>query len=107
MFALAGGMVTCALGTHVGYAQALGVPILLLKLAVEQDFSGRSEKNRLSETQEWDDRASLIEALAPGLEQGEWTGLDPAEVTRLLDPYFGFARHRDPATMARLLTGET
>jgi hypothetical protein len=107
VFALAGGMVTCALGTHVGYAQALGVPILLLKLAVEQDFSGRSEKNRLSETQEWDDRASLIEALAPGLEQGEWTGLDPAEVTRLLDPYFGFARHRDPATMARLLTGET
>lgn len=63
--------------------------------------------SRRIETQEWEHRARLIEALAPGLQQGEWTGLDPAEVTRLLDPYFGFARHRDPATMARLLAGET
>ena len=107
LFSLAGGMVTCALGTHVGYAQALGLSILLLKLPVEQEFNVYSEKHRRSETQEWEHRARQIEALAPGLQQGEWTGLDPAEVTRLLDPYFGFARHRDPATMARLLAGET
>lgn len=98
-------MLAFTLGTHVGYALALGRPVLFAPLDIHQDVSAASALWRHRYVSEWQERGRLMEALniAPHLDSLQ--ELERERARTVLDPWFGFDLHREPEVLSRILRG--
>jgi hypothetical protein len=98
---LSDGLASNAFGTHLGYGVALGLRLHWIAVHAEQDLSGLGGEKAEEEAAEWAERQRLSAALRPAL------ALPPddsaAAVRELLDPYWGFERVRERASLRHLL----
>jgi hypothetical protein len=98
---LSDGMASNAFGTHLGYGVALGLRLHWIAVEAEQDLSALGGEKAEEEAAEWAERQRLSAALRQtlALTQG-----DPsAAVRELLDPYWGFGRVREGASLRQML----
>ena len=97
---LSDGLATNAFGTHLGYAACFDKRLHWLPVDAEQDLSHLSGAKAAEEEAEWAERQRLSAELNLRLDQADLAG-----VRRLLDPYWGFERVRDPRGLRQLLNG--
>ncbi len=105
LFALGDAVCTFALGTHVGYALELGLPVLFGRQALDQDMSRTDAVWRPRFQGELEERERLIDRLLRDADGDELLCLDRSRALELLDPWFGFSRQVSSAAMAAVLQG--
>jgi hypothetical protein len=106
LFELSDAVCTFALGTHVGYALELGLPVLFARQALEQDMSHTDPVWRPRFEGEMEERQQLIERLCADAEGAALALLDRASALALLDPWFGFSQRVSQAEMAAFLRAD-
>lgn len=105
LFALSDAVCTFALGTHVGYALELGIPILFGRQSLHQNMSGTDVVWRSRFEGELAQRELLIGQLLLNAEGEELHLLDRSRCKELLEPWFGFSRQVSRSAMVALLRG--
>lgn len=119
LFDLSDAICTFALGTHVGYALELGLPVLFARQSLQQDMSQTDPVWRDRFQGEMQERNRLIDLLlTDGGERVEGKGkgggkeagnplfqLNRENALALLDPWFGFSQTVSSQEMASLLRG--
>ena len=102
---LADAMLAFTLGSHVGYALALGKPVLMAPLEIQQDLSSTTSLWRERYDSEWTMRARLLEDLGIESRLDALQPLDSTKAMDQLDPYFGFSCRQDRQSLAASLKG--
>jgi len=98
---LSDGLASNAFGTHLGYGVALGLRLHWIAVEAEQDLSALGGEKAEEEAAEWAERQRLSAALRQALALTQ--GAASAAVRELLDPYWGFGRVREGASLRQLL----
>lgn len=106
LFALSDAVCTFALGTHVGYALELGLPVLFARQTLTQDMSQTDPLWRNRFQGELEERQGLIERLLRDAEGDVLPRLNHGQAVELLDPWFGFSRSVCREDLAAILRGE-
>jgi hypothetical protein len=102
---LSDGLASNAFGTHLGYAVALDKSIHWLNHPAEQNLSALSAKQAAREATEWRERERLSNALQQVLQHRDAAPEQTSkELRQLIEPYWGFAHHRDPQALRHLLS---
>jgi hypothetical protein len=113
---LSDGLASNAFGTHLGYAVALEKSVHWINSQAQQDLLGLTAEQAALEEAEWQERARLSAALQEVLNRSHSSnssmrlpGTSAPEHTlpalrQLLEPYWGFSKHRDPQTLHHLLS---
>ncbi|MFM2173343.1 MAG: hypothetical protein RLZZ54_1270 [Cyanobacteriota bacterium] len=102
---LSDGLASNAFGTHLGYAVALDKSIHWLNHPAEQNLSALSANQAAREATEWRERERLSNALQQVLQRRDAAPEQTSkELRQLLEPYWGFAHHRDPQALHHLLS---
>ena len=102
---LSDGLVTNAFGTHLGYGVALGLRLHWLPVEAEQDLSTLRSDKAQEEALEWEERLRLSAELDRCLRLPGTEGR--AAVRAMLEPYWGFDRILDSASLRRVLVGRS
>jgi hypothetical protein len=105
LFALSDAVCTFALGTHVGYALELGLPLLFARQPLQQDTSQTDPLWRQRFEGELQERERLVDRLLADGEGGPLTRLNPRSAMDLLEPWFGFSQRVSAQAMATWLQG--
>lgn len=100
-------MVTFTLGSHLGYALALGKSVLMARVDVEQDLSEASAIWQHRYSHEWKKRDQIMTELGVTPDSDQLHPLDLATARDQLDPYFGFDQQKPAVALARALRGHT
>ena len=95
---LCDGLASNSFGTHLGYGLQCGCTLHWLDAASHQEISSLPNQQQKREKIEWQRRQELGQGLKA-------CGDDMAAATLLLEPFWGFSKVKDPASMARLLRG--
>lgn len=103
---LSAAVVACSLGTHVGYALALKRPVLFAPVEIQQDVSAAPPLWQERYSNEWRERARLIDAMGLEPHLDHLQPLDAERARTLLDPFLGFGIHCSPSSLTGLLRGE-
>lgn len=99
------GFATNIVGTHLGYALAMGKRLHVLDAAPADQFVDMPESLRQSQAIELQARQSLMRQITGLIDRGIKTGeksLDQ-ELIALLDPYWGFSCTRSPTALRDIL----
>jgi hypothetical protein len=105
LFELSDAVCTFALGTHVGYALELGLPVLFARQALQQDMSKTDPSWRDRFQGEMREREALIDRLLMDGDGDLLPQLNREQAQALLDPWFGFSQTVSSQGMASLLRG--
>jgi hypothetical protein len=105
LFALSDAVCTFSLGTHVGYALELGLPVLMGRQSLTQDMSRTDPTWRDRFEGEMAEREGLIDRLLHDAQGTVLPRLNPTSALALLDPWFGFSRRVSREEMAAFLRG--
>jgi hypothetical protein len=101
---LSDGLASNAFGTHLGYAVALDKSLHWLHQQPQQDLSALTTEQAAREAAEWQERERLSTTLQQLLLQADSASGPTGRLRELLDPYWGFAHHRDPQALRHLLS---
>jgi hypothetical protein len=113
---LSDGLASNAFGTHLGYAVALEKSVHWLKSQPQQDLSALSAEQAALEAAEWRERSRLSSAMQgvlnrtnsanSSISSPDASAPDHTQTAlrQLLEPYWGFSKHRDPQTLHYLLS---
>ncbi len=98
-------MLTFTLGSHLGYALALGKNVLMARVEVEQDLSAASTIWQHRYSHEWKRREQLMTELGVSAHTHQLHFLDRTRAMECLNPYFGFDQKKDAEDLANALRG--
>jgi hypothetical protein len=105
LFELSDAVCSCALGTHIGYALELGLPVLFGRQPLIQDTSRTDELWRDRFHGELQERERLIDHLLADAGSGPLPLLNSDSARRLLEPWFGFSQRVSSKRMRAILLG--
>jgi hypothetical protein len=105
LFALSDAVCTFSLGTHVGYALELGLPVLLARQSLQQDMSRTDPVWRDRFQGELEERERIMDRLFFDAEGSLMPRLNRQSAMAVLDPWFGFSQQVSKEGMAALLRG--
>ncbi len=106
LFALSDAVCTFSLGTHVGYALELGLPVLLARQALTQDMENTDPIWRDRFQGEMEARQQVIDRLLQDAQGSLLSRLNRTSALAVLEPWFGFSRDVSRERMAAFLRGD-